>query len=293
MLDADAFLSAPNDARIRALEREAPRRAFRAERLERGLTVVILNLNRPDLIVPQLRSLSRARAEFARDGYALQILVGDTGSVDHQTLSVYDELSDDGVETERNLQYHFSACNNRLAFERARTDALLFLNNDVIAPASDSPGPYLRLRRELDANPELGAVGALLWFGEGPVQHAGVGFVPAGARRGLPFHLMAGERAPPEKFPDRAAVAAVTGACLMMPSTLFARVGGFDEAYSAEFQDVDLCLRAHRLGRPIRALNVGRLVHLENATRPKGESNAADRALFRRRWSAYIKAFCL
>ena len=81
----------------------------------------------------------------------------------------------------------------------------------------------------------------------------------------------------------------MTGAFLMIDSDLFARVGGFDEEYEAECQDIDLCLRVRRLGVKCRVLDAGRLVHIENATRPKGEENWSDRALFLRRWSSYIE----
>jgi GT2 family glycosyltransferase len=70
---------------------------------------------------------------------------------------------------------------------------------------------------------------------------------------------------------------------------LFAKVGGFDERYAAECQDSDLCLRVNRLGVGCRVLDAGPLVHIENATRPKGEENWLDRALFIRRWSSYIE----
>ena len=74
----------------------------------------------------------------------------------------------------------------------------------------------------------------------------------------------------------------------MVRSGLFAQVGGFDEAYQAECQDVDLCLRLKRLGYDIQIGDFGRLVHLENATRPTGEENWEDRSLYMRRWSGFV-----
>lgn len=76
----------------------------------------------------------------------------------------------------------------------------------------------------------------------------------------------------------------------MIRSELFSRLGGFDEAYAAECQDVDLCLAASRLGYGVEICNSDRLVHLENATRPRGEENWNDRRLLVRRWSAYLAA---
>jgi hypothetical protein len=43
-------------------------------------------------------------------------------------------------------------------------------------------------------------------------------------------------------------VLAVTGACLLVKNTVFFRVGGFDEKFPINYNDVDLCFRIHELG---------------------------------------------
>ena len=52
-------------------------------------------------------------------------------------------------------------------------------------------------------------------------------------------------------------VAAVTGACLLMPRTVFEQVGGFDEGFVLAFNDVDLCLQVLQAGLP-RRVDAGR-----------------------------------
>jgi hypothetical protein len=44
------------------------------------------------------------------------------------------------------------------------------------------------------------------------------------------------------------------------------------------------------MGRECKLYNGGPIVHLENATRPKGEVHERDRARFLRRWGSYIEA---
>ena len=76
----------------------------------------------------------------------------------------------------------------------------------------------------------------------------------------------------------------------MMRSAHFASVGGFDERFVAEAQDVDLCLRLHRKGLRTKVAHLGNLVHLENGTRELGEEHWDDRSLFVLRWSSYVES---
>lgn len=292
MIGRAAYEGSTNAERAEHARQSRPRREFSRGPLARGLSIVILNLNRPDLIAPLSRRLMRSRAAFEERGFALQVIVGDTGSTDPETLAAYQSIEAEAgafFEVVRELRYHFSENNNAVAFSRARTDALLFLNNDVIPPPDREP--FLEMREALDRGADL--AGAFLWFPDGSLQHAGVGFMPAGDRKGLPFHRLAGDRVSDRALAGLTPTAAVTGACLAIRAALFQRIGGFDEAYAREAQDIDLCLCAHRLGARIDLLNVGRVVHIENGTRPKGDLDPADRSLFLRRWSSYVEAFDL
>jgi GT2 family glycosyltransferase len=76
----------------------------------------------------------------------------------------------------------------------------------------------------------------------------------------------------------------------MIRTGLWEALGGLDEAYESECQDIDLCLAAHRLGWDIEVLDEGPVVHLENATRPAGDESWPDRRLLFRRWESYLEA---
>lgn len=52
----------------------------------------------------------------------------------------------------------------------------------------------------------------------------------------------------------------LSGACLAMSLTLWERVGGFDDDYFMYWEDVDLTVRAHRLGAQLRVLDTD-IVH--------------------------------
>ena len=68
---------------------------------------------------------------------------------------------------------------------------------------------------------------------------------------------------------------AVTGACLMMRSEVFKRLGGFNEQLSLCGNDVEICLRARSAGLRVVYNPFACLRHLEGATR-QGEIPAED-----------------
>jgi len=260
-------------------EREAPR----------GLSIVILNLNKPELIVPLLDSLVAMEPDFRAAGFGFEVLIGDTGSSDPEVLAAYDRAPP-FVTVMRGLKYHFSRSNNDVFFAHARYDTTLFLNNDVIV--RDHPDCLMRMCRLLDQRADLGAVGLCLFFPDGTVQHAGIDVFRDGPLRGFCFHPHA-HALMPDTAVESWDCLAVTAACVMVRSDLFRAVGGFDEGYRTECQDVALCLAIRRLGRNVAIVNAGKVQHLENATRPKGSEDWGDRQLFMRRWGSFIDAAAL
>lgn len=266
----------------RATEILSSRREARRSDFVAGLSVVVLNLDSPELLGSILRGFNLARQDFEARGVQLELIVGDTGSADPRTLRLMNEPHP-GLTFVRDLQYQFSRNNNQL-FGLVKYATTLFLNNDVLIEGEPSA-----LARAYDVHRKTGEIVSVVFdFPDGNTQHRGVEFLTSPEHFGLPFHP--GAREPRQhNIGAESESSAVTGAFLMVGSALFSRLGGFDERYVAECQDVDLCLRANRLGVHCRVVDVGPLVHIENATRPKGEENWADRRRFIRRWSSYIE----
>ena len=258
----------------------------RARSFEPGISVVILNLDRPELIVPLVTQLREQRDAFTRSGATLQILIGDTGSKSPEVLSAYEQWRND-VVVARGLSYHFSRCNNEMS-RRATCDNLLFLNNDVILPRRATV--LFELSRRFHDMADVGILGTILYFPEGTIQHCGISFFREPTYRAFPFHPHAREERTSGELPEMFEAPATTGSFLLIRRNLFDTLGGFSERYEIEAQDIDLCLRAHRIGQRVRIANLGKVVHLENATRPKGEEHWPDRQLFLRRWRSYVEA---
>lgn len=185
---------------------------------------------------------------------SFEILIVDNGSDDPAALEYLRSLQDGShpllrpgrrVEVlRRDAPFNYSALNNDAA-SRARGQLLGLLNNDleVISPdwLEEMAGQALR--------PDIGCVGAMLYYPNDTIQHAGVvlglGGVAGHAFRHFP-------RATDGAF-NRARLAqnysAVTAACLVVRAELFQRVGGLDEqALAVAFNDVDLCLKVRAAG---------------------------------------------
>lgn len=264
-------------------------RPFSVEKLEQrlpGVSVVILTKDKPEYIIPLIEGLSKQRRSFEAEGLPFEILVGDTGSTDSKVLQFYRDKKE-LFRLFPGLSYHFSRCNNLLV-KQAAYDTVLFLNNDIIIP-SDSQA-IVFLRRLLWSDNKIGCVGAALWFPDGAVQHMGIEFIAESALWGMPRHVCHRELVGRDSVSERAIYPAVTGAFLMTRRRLFDKLGGFDERYRRECQDVAYCLDLHRLGYQSVCANFDHIIHIENATRLKGEEDLEDRKRFLRLYGAYIEA---
>jgi len=177
--------------------------------------------------------------------------------------------------------FHFGRMCNIAAAE-ATGDYLLFLNDDV-TPLEPS---WLQRMLAQAARPRTGAVGALLYFPDGRIQHAGV-MIGTSNGAGHPGRLGLGS---PPIWPwltMTREVLAVTGACLLMPRSVFRELQGFDEAFPVNYNDVDLCLRAGKAGYRIIQECSARLEHAESATRKTG-IRYGERRNFLDRWAGLI-----
>ncbi|MGZ3696804.1 MAG: glycosyltransferase [Bdellovibrionota bacterium] len=196
---------------------------------------------------------------------ALEVLIIDNQSVEPETLAYFKTLSQDPrVRIIRyDAPFNFSAINN-FGVRHANGTVIGLINNDleVISPGWLSEMVAQSLR------PEVGAVGAKLYYADETLQHAGC-IVGIGKVAGHAFKRR------PRDFPgymSRAVVvnnfSVVTAACLLMRKAVFEEVGGLDEKNLAvAFNDVDLCLKIRAKGYWVVYTPYAELYHLESASR--------------------------
>jgi GT2 family glycosyltransferase len=58
----------------------------------------------------------------------------------------------------------------------------------------------------------------------------------------------------------------VSGALLLLPRTLFARIGGFDEGYRLHAEDLDFCRRVREAGGTVAVANDVRVIHVRGVS---------------------------
>jgi glycosyltransferase involved in cell wall biosynthesis len=168
---------------------------------------------------------------------------------------------------------------------------LVLLNNDTEVISPD----WLEAMMEHVQREEIGVAGAKLLYDNDTIQHAGV-IVGLGGAAG---HVLIGEdRDGPGYFNYvnmLNAYSAVTGACFMVRTDVFDQVGGFDESFGTEYNDVDFCLKVLEAGYRNLYVPHCELYHYESLSRGHPHSNSESYKkhikevnLFRKKWKTYV-----
>lgn len=232
-------------------------------------------------------------------GYApLELLIVDNGSVEPETADLFARLAAD--PRVRVLPspgpFNFSALNN-LAAREAKGEVLVLLNNDI----SVCDPHWLDELIAHAVRPNIGAVGAKLYYPDGTLQHAGVVLGVGDVPDKVAGHLYPGAGANHAGYQGHLALArnvsAVTAACLAIRKSVWDEVGGMDEAgLAVAFNDVDLCLKVRAAGYDIVWTPHAELVHHESASRgsdlaPEAAARfAREVAVMRDRWGPVLDA---
>ena len=233
------------------------------------VSVIIPVRNKPELLKKCLLGL-REKTDYP----SLEILIVDNGSEDPAMEEIYSREGERIRLLRHPGPFNFSAMNNRAA-EQAAGDILLLLNNDVEPLDPD----WLTEMVVHAVRPQIGAVGAMLLYPDGRIQHAGITLGISGPMRvgGVAGHP--GKRMRPDtrvmgnQLRVTRNVSAVTGACLAIKKTIFREVGGLDEErLPVAFNDVDFCIRVMKAGYRNLWTPHARLTHHESLSRGREDS---------------------
>ncbi len=228
------------------------------------VTIIIPTRNAADLVRLCLASI------IARTRYLpYEIILIDNGSDAPDALELFAGLErEDNIRVVRHdAPFNYSALNN-LGARNAHGAILCFLNNDIEVINAT----WLQEMVGQAARPEIGAVGAMLYYPDEHIQHAGV-ILGLG---GVANHTFLRHPRGTDGYFNRARLvqnySAVTGACLAVRREVFDQVGGFDEINLAvAFNDIDFCLRVSAAGYRNLWTPFAELVHHESMSRGRDD----------------------
>lgn len=223
-----------------------------------------------------------------------EVVIVENNSEDDGTFAYYERITAefDQVKVVRwEGSFNYSAIINH-GVRHAAGSRLLLLNNDTEVISPDFIPEMLGYLER----PEVGVVGAKLFFRDGLVQHAGIEVGPFDTI----VHVNQDFVDEREGYRGRATrpgnFSAVTGACQMVRRDVFEQVGGYDEDFAVGFNDADFCMRAKEAGYLTVFTPYAKLHHYEFTSRGREEVDDAkmrrwegERELFQERWAKYFE----
>jgi O-antigen biosynthesis protein len=222
----------------------------------------------------------------------VEIVIVDNGSSAPDALEFLGELRvrSSFVIVEDGGFFNFSRLVNR-GVAASSGEICVLLNNDIDIINDD----WLEELTGHALRPEVGAVGAKLYYADGTLQHGGVILGIAGGA-GHQHRYCAGES---HGYFGRLKLthnlSCVTGACLATRRAVYDEVGGFEEKHlTVAYNDVDFCIRIREAGYKIIWTPHAELYHYECVSRgfdttPEKMSRAATELKYMRtKWNRIL-----
>ncbi len=215
------------------------------------------------------------------------ILLVNNQSEGFDTLEYIKEISNHPRITlvHYNQPFNYAAINNWAA-EQAQGDHLLLLNQDVEVIEPE----WIESLLEHAQRPEVGPVGAKLYYFNNTIQHAGVVVGIGGAANHAFCHQPNDQHGYFGNINAIRNYSAVTAACMMISKQKFFAVDGLDhEQFAVSFNDVDFCLRLQEKGYLTVYTPYAALYHYESLVRGRNVNFQEEYALRRRHRAIYEK----
>ena len=224
----------------------------------------------------------------------MEILVIENNSTEEETFRFYKQLEEEHsnlkvIQWKR--EFNFSAINN-FGVRNAEGQYFLLLNNDTRMIGRDCLWELLGFAME----PEVGVVGARLYYEDDTIQHAGV-VIGFGGIAGHCFVMQPrGTTGYMHRIITAQEYSAVTAACMMVRREAFEKAGGMDEELAVAFNDIDFCLKIRSAGYLVVYNPYAELYHFESKSRGLEDSPEKtarfqkEIAVFERHWKPILEA---
>ncbi len=215
----------------------------------------------------------------------IEILIVDNNSDDPATLDYLQQLEENEQARilDYSLPFNYPAINN-MAVNEAKGEIICLLNNDIEVI---TPG-WLTEMVSHALRPDIGAVGARLWYPNDTLQHGGV-ILGIGGVAGHSHKYLSRNKT---GYFSRAALiqnfSAITAACMVLRKETYLAAGGINaEHLSIAFNDIDFCLKIKELGLEIIWTPFAELTHHESVSR--GHENTPEKVARFQKECAYMK----
>jgi len=200
-----------------------------------------------------------------------EILILDNGSVENDTLEFFSQIQQEDHRVKvlaYDYPFNYSAINN-FGARHAKGTIIGLINNDIEVINPD----WLTEMVSHSLRPEIGCVGAKLYYPNDTLQHGGVILGIGGVANHSHKHFA---RSHPGYFARLICTqnySAVTAACLLIRKEIFDAVEGLDEEnLKVAFNDVDFCLKVREAGYRNLWTPYAELYHYESISRGAEDS---------------------
>ena len=223
-----------------------------------ALSIVIVNWKSMEYLRGCLNSVETTCA-----GLKVEIIVVDGASFDGCAEMLADEFPHIiFIQSDENIG--FGQCNN-LGVGRASAPVVMLLNPDTEL----QEGTVKILMDELRLHPDAGLIAPRLLNTDRTLQTSCVRAFPTPVNQALDSDFLRAI------FPDSAlwgvgkafksrtpvVVEAVSGACMVLPTEVYRKLGGFHERYFMYGEDMDLCFRLRQAGYSVLHVPAAEIVH--------------------------------
>ena len=224
--------------------------------------VVILNWNTEGFLKEFLPGLLHS----VKNVEGAEVIVADNASTDG-SMTVMKECFPTVRTIELEKNFGFTGGYNK-AFDQIDSEYFLLINSDIEV----TEGWLEPLVQWMDTHPECGACAPKLhsWQEREKFEYAGAagGYID---RFGYPFcrgRVMKRLETDCGQYDSPADVFWATGACLMVRSSLYRKLGGLDERFFAHMEEIDLCWRMQLEGYKITVVPQSVVYHVGGGTLP-------------------------
>jgi len=220
------------------------------------LSIIIINHLSEDIIESCLESIASSRTDFSVE----VIIVDNPPMADYTCPADSEGMIFKRIAIDRRCGFA-RACNFGVA--RATGEMVFFLNPDIVL----EPEAIAELYKALMDNGQNGAVIGRLAGPDGGFQATCRNFPRLSnliASRGSVVQRLLGLKGNSYTLPDftvATQVEAAAAAMMMIPRSIFDKLGGFDESYFMYLEDTDLCRRLNDGGHTIYFIPDARGTH--------------------------------